>query len=334
MVFFDSRQCVQCSTLLGFDPESLSVLALTAQDSGVFVADNGQTHRLCENATQYDVCNWLLPKHDESKYCLSCRLTTTIPNLENEINLARWRSLEEAKRRLAYTLLSLGLSLDGELKFEFLEDGRSDPDRYGDSHIPSGYLNGVITINVLEADTVARESERAALNEPQRTLLGHMRHESGHHYYHKLSQLPVQEAAEWVADFNAEFLNLFGDPNIDYAAALAAHYANGPPAEWQMNYISAYAACHPLEDWAETWTHYLNMVDSLETGANYNLSPKEILRLPFDERLGRFRELSTAVNELNRSGGSEDVYPYVISPVAATKLRFVERAIWRLQTQN
>ncbi len=161
-----------------------------------------------------------------------------------------------------------------------------------------------------------------------------MRREAGHYYYQKFSELPIQNDAKWVVNFNAEFLELFGDPSTDYAAALVVHYENGPPADWQMQYISAYAACHPLEDWAETWTHYLNMVDSLETGANCNLSPKEILRLPFDERLGRFRELSTAVNELNRSGGSEDVYPYVISPVAANKLKFVERAIWRLQTQS
>ncbi len=330
-VFFDSRQCVQCSTLLGFAPDTLSVLALTAQSSGLLQADNGSTYRQCNNAIAHNLCNWLVPANQNEQFCAACRLNRTIPYLGKAENLLRWQSLEAAKRRLLYTILALSLPLGHGLVFDFLEDGRSDPERYGDSRINSGYLNGVITLNVLEADPVAREAERAALNEPQRTLLGHMRHESGHHFYHLLSLSLHSAEAPGDLDFGREFSQRFGDPQADYASALACYYSDGPPSDWQMRYISAYAAAHPLEDWAETWSHYLNMVDSLDTGVSHHLLPAHLSSMSFDERLGLWRELSTAVNELNRSGGADDVYPYIVSPVAASKLQFVERAIAALQ---
>ena len=329
-VYFDSDQCVQCSVLLGFDPDTQAVLALEILESGLLQASSGQTYRRCNNSVQHDICNWLINSEDEQPFCKACRLNRIIPNLANPANLKRWQSLEEAKRRLLYTLLSLDLPIDGSLAFEFLEDGRTDPERYGDSRVTSGYLNGVITLNVLEADPVAREAERAALNEPQRTLLGHMRHESGHHFYHLLNETSAAGATPNWGDFKSGFATYFGDASADYGQALEKHYSTGAPSDWQMRFISTYAASHPLEDWAETWSHYLNMVDSLDTGISHGFLPNHLGSLSFDERLGRWRELCTVANELNRSGGAEDLYPYIVSPVAANKLQFVEQSIARL----
>jgi hypothetical protein len=46
----------------------------------------------------------------------------------------------------------------------------------------------------------------------------------------------------------------------------AAHYADGPPPDWQEP-CQRLCHRHPWEDWAETWAHYLHMVDLLETAA-------------------------------------------------------------------
>jgi len=40
----------------------------------------------------------------------------------------------------------------------------------------------------------------------------------------------------------------------------------------QFNHVSAYATSHPWEDWAETWAHYLHMVDTLETARSLGLA--------------------------------------------------------------
>ena len=58
------------------------------------------------------------------------------------------------------------------------------------------------------------------------------------------------------------------------ATALAAYHANGPKPDWEKNYISAYATAHPWEDWAESWAHYLHMVDALETANDYALEAR------------------------------------------------------------
>ena len=138
------------------------------------------------------------------------------------------------------------------LAFEFLADG----DR--ETPVLTGHADGVITVNIAEADDAERERRRTAMHEPYRTLLGHMRHESGHYYWDRLIA-PTSEIDE--------FRSLFGDERADYAAALSTYYDRGAPADWQERFVSAYASSHPWEDWAETWAHYLHMIDTLETAA-------------------------------------------------------------------
>ena len=297
-------------------------LAMVSLDPNTLTDATGRAYSLCQNEIDHGVCNWL---PDEPGLCFACQFNRTIPNLSQAHNLVRWQRLEAAKKRLIYTLLSLNLPLqhgwqhsDG-LLFDFLADERSDPGQFAGQVANTGYLGGVITINVLEADDAARELERTALNEPYRTLLGHMRHESGHHYAEQI--LGHSELAE-------HFARHFGDPSANYTEALERHYEQGPPASWAEQFVSAYASSHPLEDFAETWSHYLHMQDALETAAAQGaLSANRMESADFAERIALWRSLSMALNELNRSIGHADAYPFVISDGVADKLQGIEQMV-------
>lgn len=60
------------------------------------------------------------------------------------------------------------------------------------------------------------------------------------------------------------FRAAFGDERADYAAALKAHYQKRPSETDLERYISHYAASHPWEDFAETFAHYLHLLDTLQ----------------------------------------------------------------------
>jgi hypothetical protein len=47
----------------------------------------------------------------------------------------------------------------------------------------TGHDNGVITVALTETNDIERERRRLQMNEPYRTLLGHFRHEVGHHFW-------------------------------------------------------------------------------------------------------------------------------------------------------
>ena len=49
----------------------------------------------------------------------------------------------------------------------------------------TGHLNGVITVNLEEADDTYRQINRQQLGENSRTLLGHFRHESAHYFWQR-----------------------------------------------------------------------------------------------------------------------------------------------------
>ena len=127
-----------------------------------------------------------------SPYCAACRHNQTVPDLSVPENVARWRKIEFAKHRLMYSLLKLQLPLatraedpaDG-LAFEFLVPGAARPDG-SVTPVMTGHANGVITINLTEADDAERERTRGEMGEAYRTLLGHFRHEIGHYYWDRL----------------------------------------------------------------------------------------------------------------------------------------------------
>jgi hypothetical protein len=209
------------------------------------------------------------------------------------------------------------------LLFDFLDDARTQPETYPDTFITSGFAEGVITINVLEADDVARIAAQAELRERYRTLLGHFRHESGHYFWSLLSE--DEKATSLFAD-------LFGDANAEYRASLDRYYEQGPPADWGQRYISAYASSHPLEDWAETWSHYLLMHDALETAHAHHLIDASPSSSALVERISHWQAVSVGLNEMNQSVGREDAYPFVISAQVHNKLAYVDAMISRLRT--
>lgn len=317
-VFFDNSRCTRCGAVIGFDPKRIDMVML---GTGVlpWPAGDGSAFRPCRNRVDLDICNWLVPDEDDNEYCVSCRRTAIVPNLDNPQNIARLGALERAKRHLLYSLLAFRLPLAGDLafphdlRFQFLEDQSSNP-RVAEKDVKTGHLDGVITINVREADDAERESTRNAMREPYRTLLGHFRHESGHYYFQRLLR-----PGPWLARFAMSF----GDPDADYEAALERYYRDGAAPDWQQRFVSAYAGAHPLEDWAETWAHYLHMTDTLETAATFDIgAPPARPGDPFD-MIDRFIALSTAMNALNRSMGLPDPYPFVLCDEVRAKIAFV-----------
>jgi len=250
--------------------------------------------------------------------------------------------MEAAKRRLLAGLLTLRLPIvpkatdpENGLAFEFLadpEDPNADP-------VLTGHFQGLITIHIAEADDAERERRRHAMGEPYRTLLGHFRHEIGHYYWDRL----VQQNPDRLEPFRT----LFGDERQDYQQSLDAHYANGPmdpSAAADRGYISAYAAAHPWEDWAETFAHYLHLADVLETAhacglslapfreseprfqADRRFTPNDLHRT-FETRVDEWRALSYLHNNLNRSMGLPDGYPFILTPGVLEKLRFIDETV-------
>jgi hypothetical protein len=293
---------------------------------------SGNAYRLCANYDQANVCNWAVPADDPDPLCSSCRLTRVIPDLGVEGNKEAWYRLEVAKRRLIYTLLKLNLPLQKKngdepqgLAFEFLADT-------AEQKVFTGHSDGVITINVAEADDAKRELRRVQLHEPYRTLLGHFRHEIGHYYWNVL----IENSHGVVA-----FRKAFGDETAGYAEAVQRHYEKGAPSEWQQCYISAYATMHPWEDWAETWAHYLHMIDALEMARACGLSiqprrkddpslhvvDSQDLMAHFDQMVRDWLALTFLLNNLNRGLGLADGYPFVLSEPVINKLRFVHDTI-------
>lgn len=339
LVFFENVQCVKCSHTLGFLPDVLDLSALEPAGENIWRALSGtanqRQYRQCQNGHAHKICNWLVPVEDQNPFCIACRLNQTIPDLTISGNLDRWHKVELAKRRLIYTLLHLGLSLQGKpeenrpaLQFNFLADIP------GVSSIMTGHKNGLITMNIAEADDAEREKRRISFHEPYRTLLGHFRHEIAHYYWDQIIANTPRLG---------RFRELFGDEWQDYSAALKNYYHQGPQADWQQRHVSAYASSHPWEDWAETWAHYLHIIDMIETAGGFGISlhprhpsadtmtaePEKVSGKEdsFDRILENWLPLTYALNSLNRGMGLPDLYPFVLSMGAIEKMRFVHESI-------
>lgn len=235
-----------------------------------------------------------------------------------------------------YSLLRFGLPVKSQqvnaetgLAFDFL-DSASDTDH----KIFTGHSRGVITLDILEADDAHRELVRQTMGEPYRTLLGHFRHESAHYYWDRLVQ-----GTPWLEKVRS----VFGDDRGDYTQALEHHYRNDSLLMWSDQYISSYARAHPWEDWAETWAHYIHIIDTLESASELGLSldptTGRSISLPepeafdpyhnpdIDELIEKWLPVSVALNLLNRSLGQADAYPFVITPAIISKLSLVHDII-------
>lgn len=349
VVFFENTTCLSCNAKLAYLPDLAVVGSLDDAADGMWKTPipraEDKSWWMCENYTKHDVCNWGIPSNETDPFCMACRLTRTYPDLERPNHKMWWYKLEVAKRRVVVSLLALGLPVepkgkpkdgdeeadDGGLAFEFL----ADPEDPNLPRVLTGHANGVITINVAEADDAEREKRRVMLKEPYRTLLGHVRHELGHYYWDRL-----------VRDDEARLAacrELFGDDRLDYGEALKRNYEQGPAPDWPSRFVSSYASVHPWEDWAETWAHYLHMTDTLESAAACGLSlrprrrdiptlksvpdPKDIRPETFDALIDSWYSVTYAMNHLNRGMGLPDAYPFVLSPPAVEKLRFVHETV-------
>jgi hypothetical protein len=315
-VFFDDYWCTACGADLGYAP-GLGEFLARPPNTYAFPAADGTAWKACRNRDDHFVCNWLLPADDPRPYCAACKLNSVIPNLSSEHNLRLWRRIEHAKRRLVYSLLQFGLPLEATpgrppLRFEFLEDQRSNP-QMAESLVMTGHRAGIITINLLEADDVARHAVREQMSERYRTLLGHFRHESGHYY----EGLLVPQGAARDA-----WRELFGDERADYPAALERYHEAGPAPDWGASYISPYASSHPMEDWAECWSHYLHITDGMET-ARATRFVAEPPSTDWDQEISHWISVSVRLNELARGLGVDDPYPFVLNGPVRAKLAFI-----------
>lgn len=322
-VHFDNSTCLNCGTEIGYDCEAEAFLPLGADDG----------HEACANRLAAG-CNWLTL--EGAAFCPACQHNRTVPDLSVPGNQENWRAIEQAKRYLFYSLLkwdlphpTLGESPTG-LAFDFLAD---TVDANGNQQLVlTGHADGLITLNIAEGDDAERARRRALLGEPYRTLIGHMRHEVGHFYW----DLLVRDGGK-VDDFRA----VFGDESADYGEALQAYYANGPRPDWQLNSISAYASAHPWEDFAETWAHYLHIVDASETAYAFGMSLRPVkgsrkkvtldhnpyFDSSIDDVLDDWVPLTVAINCLNRSMGQPDLYPFVLSEAVTHKLGFMHQLV-------
>jgi hypothetical protein len=329
-VVFENTICMNCNRQLGYLSAEAQMVSVEPDGPGWRLYDAApERYRFCKN-WELRGCNWLIALDSQEDYCEACRHNRTIPAIQDPAALAAWQKIEVAKRRLLYSLIRLGLPHpamaddDPEpLIFDFLEPDRSRP-------VFTGHDSGVITVSLAEADDATREKTRQEMGEPYRTLLGHFRHEIGHYYWDRL----VRDGDELP-----QFRALFGDEREDYPAALKRHYDTGAPADWQDQFISAYASSHPWEDFAETFAHFLHIIDTLETGRAAGLTLRradgKVSAVPFDpyrfpamsEILDHWLDLAFALNNIARAMGQADLYPFVISPAVGQKFEFIQRII-------
>ena len=380
-VFFRNSQCLACGTPLGYDCERATLLPLmtsmpanlpgaehedqatplwqawqawqvqsapldgggveTPAPAAQSCASGGSRYKRCLNLSTPAACNWLIGADDPHDMCRACRLNRTIPDLADANqpdNGYLWGRVELAKRRLVSSLITLGLPVASRISedttrglvFDFLRSPINGP------HVMTGHDTGLITLNVDEADDAKREAVRKALREPYRTLLGHFRHEVGHYYWDRLVA-----GTPWLDGFH----QLFGDESLDYLGALRRNYEQGPPADWPLHFVSAYASTHPWEDWAECWAHYLHMRDTVDTALSFGLNV-ELLDLEFTPFtidavhqpehpgaeqflvfLNHWTRLTTLLNEMSRSMGQPDFYPFVLPRDVVAKLHFIHLVV-------
>lgn len=383
ILYFENDRCGSCHRMTGFCAESMELKPfvpvhghdVSGEESAAskapktFKDDHGREYFQCANWNDHQVCNWMVPKEpseiedvrafadDPEGLCAACRLNDVIPNLSIDANIPLWHLLEKAKRRCIFTLFELGLPVVPEqlsgtavselpLSFRFMADrdsaGHFQSPIEGEDPVFTGHSDGVITINLAEADEIARTQAKVAMQERYRTLLGHFRHESGHYYWDVFRLLD--------SSFVAKFRDVFGDENASYKKALDRHYKEGPPVDWQDSFVSAYATMHPWEDWAETWSHYLHIVDTLETQQSFSHrtdllsdsvrdvglpflvgSRDNTAAADFDKMMALWIQASIVLNSLNRSMGLPDPYPFVLHKPIQDKLRFIHDTIMHIK---
>ena len=330
-LYFDNTGCMNCGRGVGWCELCGLIVPVEADGGGSGTCANGHRVRACRNLTEHGVCNRYHAAGGD--YCYACDLNVTVPNPAIPENREYWRRLESAKRRMLYDLNNVGVGVSKidagrfnaePLRFEFKTDSVHENGRWrkmeNGEQVFTGHDEGVIVINFKEADPVAREQMREQLNEPQRSLVGHFRHEVGHWFYDML--------VRGAPDREAEYNRVFGDPHDpSYADALERHYDQGPPPDWADRYVSAYATMHSWEDWAETWSCYLHQAGSLDTLRAHGWAEVGPPFTDYAAALDAYARSAVAQNELARDRGQLPLVPEMLTEPVRAKLTFVHRLV-------
>lgn len=104
-LFFNNFHCLACNTEVSFSPAQFNFRPTADCPS-------------CQNRGEHGVCNWT-SDDPEQPFCRSCATNQVVPDLSIVGNREKWMRLEEGKRRLLFTCLRLGISLQN-LVFRFV----------------------------------------------------------------------------------------------------------------------------------------------------------------------------------------------------------------------
>lgn len=139
--------------------------------------------------------------------------------------------------------------------------------------------------------------------------VGRLRHDIGHHCWGRLVGQTNDVAA---------FRRLFGDERRGDTDAVER---DGSGATWdRTRFVTGCAASHPLEDWAETFAHYLHIVDAHDTAIAHDPTPPD-----GGDDTGSF-ELADILAAWRQTATGADA---VVEPtgVVVDKLAFVHRQV-------
>jgi hypothetical protein len=172
--------------------------------------------------------------------CRACRLNRTIPDQTVEENRRWWAEIERAKRRLVSSLIALRLPVASRvsedptrgLAFDLL---RAPP---GGPPVTTGHADGIITLDIEEADDSRREGRKAALRE----ALPHAARPSSSRgralLLERLSTGRLARARPRAVRRRAR---------ATMPPRCSGTTSKGPPTEWPLSHVSAYASAHPWE---------------------------------------------------------------------------------------
>ncbi len=307
-LFFGNDQCGSCETEVAYRPLG---------DRFVAVATAEQDAEPCASRGGPGACNWVA---GSSGLCANCVLDFA-PDQSSLVV-----PFQDARRRTLRELFALGLDpakMHPPLRFDLEESSPDDP-------VTTGHADGVITLDIAEGDPVRLAEIRTRLGEQYRTPVGHVRHELGHWYWTAMVDADNSLLGSEGLD---DFRSVFGDERLDYADALERYYSATDDGSWRSSYISHYASAHPWEDFAETFAHYLHLIDTLETAQAFPLVARQrangggLLNLDFDVMYTQWMQLTVGLNELNRSMGGPDAYPFSPPKPAVAKLRWLHHRL-------
>ena len=307
-LFFENSVCVRCGSAVGYSREHGTLVAVTAD------------RPICANLNRCG-CNWIADPASVLGLCFSCRLTRTRPADADAVGLAQYWVAEAAKRRLIFGLDELELPImisDGfaGLAFDLLSSTQGK--------IITGHLNGIITLDLAESNDSHREALRQSMDEPYRTVLGHFRHEIGHYYCQLLALTP---------DRRDEFRTLFGDETLSYEEALQRHYASRELASSGRASSSARTRpcirsrisrrCSATSCTSPTrcrrrgssgcCRNRISATTSSRHAGTARKLRKSLLERPMAEVVGEtWLPVSKGLNQINRSMGKPDLYPFVL----------------------